>query len=283
LRREALINARSARDASRLKLLRLINPPGAAALDRELAITDVPELPADDPASVAEHVALALRGRPELAQARLQLERGDLALLQTRNGLLPRLDLFITLGAPATPPRSARAWTSETGTSPAGLTSLPPATAPPARRAPPSSRAGRPRSPREPGPARQVDVRSAWIEAEGLREQVAATAPPPPQEAAPRPKSSGRQVDGLPVAQARATCSGRERGVSAVAGLPGPRECYRLRTPRAPRHPSQPLRAHLLRGLHPSSLRRTARRHQGSPALDTFGGPPARPPKIRSG
>ena len=98
LRRESLINARSSRDAGRLKLLRLLNPPGAAALSREVTITDVPVLPAEDPASIEDHVSLALRRRPEIAQARLQLERGDLTLVQTRNGLLPRLDLFITLG-----------------------------------------------------------------------------------------------------------------------------------------------------------------------------------------
>jgi outer membrane protein TolC len=36
--------------------------------------------------------------RPILNQARLQLLRGDLELVKTRNGLLPLMDLFITLG-----------------------------------------------------------------------------------------------------------------------------------------------------------------------------------------
>jgi outer membrane protein TolC len=43
-------------------------------------------------------VQLALQERPDLAQARLQLERGELDLVRTRNGLLPKLDLFVRLG-----------------------------------------------------------------------------------------------------------------------------------------------------------------------------------------
>ena len=49
-------------------------------------------------APLAAHLELALRHRPEMNEARLVLERGDLALVQTRNGLLPRLDLFVNLG-----------------------------------------------------------------------------------------------------------------------------------------------------------------------------------------
>ncbi len=36
--------------------------------------------------------------RPELNQARLQVQRGDLDIVQTANGLLPKLDAFIQLG-----------------------------------------------------------------------------------------------------------------------------------------------------------------------------------------
>jgi outer membrane protein TolC len=36
--------------------------------------------------------------RPVLNQARLEILRGDLELVKTRNGLLPLMDLFITLG-----------------------------------------------------------------------------------------------------------------------------------------------------------------------------------------
>jgi outer membrane protein len=41
---------------------------------------------------------VAMQLRPDLNQARLQVQRGDLELVKTRNGLLPRLDVFATLG-----------------------------------------------------------------------------------------------------------------------------------------------------------------------------------------
>jgi outer membrane protein TolC len=36
--------------------------------------------------------------RPEMNQARLQIDRNELEVVRTRNGLLPRLDFFVTLG-----------------------------------------------------------------------------------------------------------------------------------------------------------------------------------------
>ena len=40
----------------------------------------------------------SLDQRPDLNQARLQINRGDLEIVKTRNGLLPKMDLFVTLG-----------------------------------------------------------------------------------------------------------------------------------------------------------------------------------------
>ncbi len=180
LRREALINARSARDAGRLKLLSLINPPGAGPLGRELTITDVPALPAEDPAPVSDHVALALLRRPELAQARLQLERGDLVVLQTRNGLLPRLDFFVTLGATGYAASFGDSLDVGDGHDiTAGLTlNLPlgnSAARASERRAVLSRRQAE-ISLENLAQLVEVDVRGAWIEAGRLREQVTATA-----------------------------------------------------------------------------------------------------------
>jgi outer membrane protein TolC len=180
LRRESLINARSSRDAGRLKLLRLLNPPGAGALSREITITDVPVLPAEDAAPVEDHVALALRRRPEIAQARLQLERGDLALVQTRNGLLPRLDFFITLGASGYAASFGESLDVGDGHDlAAGLTlSLPlgNSAARAADRRAVLSRRQAEISLENLAQLVEVDVRGAWIEAGRLREQVAATA-----------------------------------------------------------------------------------------------------------
>lgn len=47
---------------------------------------------------LAERLQLAEKLRPDLNQARLQLQQQALETIVTRNGLLPRLDFFITLG-----------------------------------------------------------------------------------------------------------------------------------------------------------------------------------------
>jgi outer membrane protein TolC len=55
----------------------------------------LPEIKLED---VELHVAVSMRMRPILNQARLEILSGDLELVKTQNGLLPLLDLFITLG-----------------------------------------------------------------------------------------------------------------------------------------------------------------------------------------
>ena len=49
-------------------------------------------------APVDEHVKLALKRRPELNQSRLEVKRGELEIVRTKNGILPRLDAFANLG-----------------------------------------------------------------------------------------------------------------------------------------------------------------------------------------
>ena len=100
LRQVALINARSARESARLALLRLVNPSGGEQLwDRAVSLGDEPQAALQgEVAPVGEYVRTATRLRPDLNQARLQMERGDLELIKTRNGLLPKLDVFINLG-----------------------------------------------------------------------------------------------------------------------------------------------------------------------------------------
>jgi len=98
LRREALINARSTLAKTKLVLLRLLNPPGVNLWDREIALASLPTSPSITLDAIEPHVALAMQMRPDLNQARLLWERGDLEIVKTRNGLLPRLDLFVTLG-----------------------------------------------------------------------------------------------------------------------------------------------------------------------------------------
>lgn len=97
LRKENLINARSELSSLRVRLLRLINPPGEV-WNRVVIPVDLPSPPQADLDDVESHVTLALRARPELNQARLLIARNELEVIRTRNGLLPRLDLFVTLG-----------------------------------------------------------------------------------------------------------------------------------------------------------------------------------------
>ena len=98
LRREALINARSDLALTRLKLQRLLNQPSNDPWDREISVTDKPivsDVKLDD---VAKHVQVALRWRPELNQTRLEIEQGHLEIVKTKNGLLPVMNLFISMG-----------------------------------------------------------------------------------------------------------------------------------------------------------------------------------------
>ena len=98
LRRQAVINAESALNANRLTLLRLLQSGRRmAAWDRDVFIR-LPEAPPEEPGAVVAHVEQALRQRPEMNQALLALQRNELDVVKTRNGLLPRLDFFIGLG-----------------------------------------------------------------------------------------------------------------------------------------------------------------------------------------
>jgi len=95
---QALIEARAGRESMRLQLLRLLNPAGPGIWARQVDLIHQPTLPEIKLDDVAVHVAVAMRMRPILNQARLEILLGDLELVKTRNGLLPVMDLFITLG-----------------------------------------------------------------------------------------------------------------------------------------------------------------------------------------
>ncbi len=98
LRQEALINARSNLATIHLRMLQLLNPPGGDLWSRDIVLANLPAVPDAKLDDVESHVAVALRMRPDLNQARLEVQRGDLEIVKTKNGLLPRMDLFISLG-----------------------------------------------------------------------------------------------------------------------------------------------------------------------------------------
>lgn len=117
-RESALIDGQSAYEQARLDFLYLVDPvgrasaeagglpedpvPGAAASATAWSTlvipVDTPALPADTLDAVAIHEEVAVRYRPDLVQARLAYEQGRVEVARTKNGLLPRLDFFITLG-----------------------------------------------------------------------------------------------------------------------------------------------------------------------------------------
>jgi outer membrane protein TolC len=95
---QALIEARANEESIHLQLLRLLNPAGTGFWQRKIELVYQPTLPEIKLEDVALHAAVSNRMRPILNQARLEILRGDLELVKTRNGLLPLMDLFITLG-----------------------------------------------------------------------------------------------------------------------------------------------------------------------------------------
>lgn len=98
LEREALINAENALAAARLRLLGYLHLGGAEAWTCEVTVAPPPEGAGLRPDAIEDHVRVAERLRPELNQARLALRRNELELVKTRNGLLPRMDVFVALG-----------------------------------------------------------------------------------------------------------------------------------------------------------------------------------------
>ena len=97
-REQALIDGRAAAEQLQADLLQLLSPPGEPAWQRSLQPRSGPEVEAGAIPEAGEHIALAERRRAELNEARLLLARNELETVATRNGLLPRLDLFITMG-----------------------------------------------------------------------------------------------------------------------------------------------------------------------------------------
>ncbi len=97
-RKEALINTRSNLAKADLQLLLFIAPHMLAGPRAKLLLLTEPAVPDVDWGPVAAHVAIALQMRPDVNQAFLKIQSGDLELVKTRNGLLPKLDVFITLG-----------------------------------------------------------------------------------------------------------------------------------------------------------------------------------------
>ena len=97
-RRESMIDAQSRYEQARLHFLFLLNPAEQQSWEVIPVLVDEPFVPADTLDTIQIHEQLGMKYRADLRQAQLDLRKSELDITQTRNGLLPRLDLFITLG-----------------------------------------------------------------------------------------------------------------------------------------------------------------------------------------
>ncbi len=95
---QQLLAADGALLVSRLNLLELIMPPGSPFWHDHIKLLNKPYVPKRQLSPLKLHAALAMRISPVINESRLQIEQGNLSVVQTRDGLLPKLDLFITLG-----------------------------------------------------------------------------------------------------------------------------------------------------------------------------------------
>lgn len=98
LRQEALINAKSLVETLQVHLFRLIYPQTLQTAERGITPKTEPTVPPVPLESLQDHIAVALRMRPEINQAQILLQRDELEIVKTKNGLLPKMDLFINLG-----------------------------------------------------------------------------------------------------------------------------------------------------------------------------------------
>ncbi len=96
---ERLINARADLTKQSFNLVRLLNPgEDDEAWERKIDILEAPETSPVLLSPVSEHVSFAMENRPDLNQARLEIRKGEIEVVRTKNGLLPRLDFFLTVG-----------------------------------------------------------------------------------------------------------------------------------------------------------------------------------------
>jgi outer membrane protein TolC len=98
LRYEELINAESQAVTAAVNLLRTINHDSEGFWKLRPELTDAPLLGKLDQLDLCTHLQIALKKRPELAQARLLIKKDELEIVASKNGLLPRLDFFASIG-----------------------------------------------------------------------------------------------------------------------------------------------------------------------------------------
>ncbi|MDR0306824.1 MAG: TolC family protein [Chitinispirillales bacterium] len=94
-RERQLFDAVTAYQQKMLYLVYLMNAP--ELWNASLALTESSSETLGSADSVDEHLEAARKFRPDLRLASMQAQKGELDLAQTKNGLLPKLDFFISL------------------------------------------------------------------------------------------------------------------------------------------------------------------------------------------
>jgi len=94
-RERQLFDAKTAYQQRVLYLVYLMNAP--ELWNAALTLTDNASEALGSADSVNEHLEAARKFRPDFRLASMQAQKGELELIQTKNGLLPRLDFFISL------------------------------------------------------------------------------------------------------------------------------------------------------------------------------------------
>lgn len=98
LREQDLIQSQGKIQKLHLSLLRLLNPGPGHWADYQIEFTQPLGIPVIQLDSIESHVKLGVQERPELKQTLILIEQKKLDVLRTKDGLLPKLDLFIRLG-----------------------------------------------------------------------------------------------------------------------------------------------------------------------------------------
>lgn len=98
MREKKLLEAKRIQTECKLALMLLIAPNTRSPLSLEIVTNNPFQQPMKMEGVVADHVKLALVSRTELKEARLRRRQGKLDVAVTRNGVLPKLELFIELG-----------------------------------------------------------------------------------------------------------------------------------------------------------------------------------------
>lgn len=98
-REKDLINSQTSLKQKKYRLAYLIND-SLASWEKTVMFTDKPPEPKFQD-SLNFHQQVSKKYRPDLRQAHLLAKRGELEIVQTKNGLLPKLDLFLRLGGTA--------------------------------------------------------------------------------------------------------------------------------------------------------------------------------------